>query len=52
MGVGLYGRFLPHVLFSLWPISTGVYLLYRGIPLELREHRYKRWEKLDEEEAE
>jgi hypothetical protein len=54
--IGINVRTLPFVLMSLFPMATGFYFLYKGIPLELRERRYRarrrRWEKLDEEESE
>ena len=53
LGMGLLIGDLGATLFSLFPLSVGFYLPYRGIPLELRERRYRagrrRWEELDEE---
>ena len=52
LGAGLLFELWPHILVSLWPIATGFYLLYKGIPLEIRERSYRRWKKLGEEERE
>ena len=50
---GLYFENIAHTLVSILPLSCGFWLLYKGIPSELRERRYraryKRWKKLQEE---
>ncbi len=52
-GAGILFRIPPHIIASTPMFLGGFYFLYKGIPLELRERRYrarrKRWEKLDEE---
>lgn len=54
--IGVNAKTLPFIFVSLWPIAQGFYFPHKGIPLELRERRYRarrrRWEKLDEEESE
>ena len=54
--VGITGPFPPHTIAGAFTILLGAGFLYTGIPLELRERRYRarrrRWEKLDEEESE
>lgn len=51
--VGLSWRIIPHIIVSILVLALGLYQLYRGIPIELRERRRReirqRWENLDEE---